>query len=648
MARAALGDDVVDHYVNNGQDRAGRLRRGRHRLGEVPGVRTLDEHRLRRDQPCDGAGRPHGRAVRRPSRPTPRSNGAAQALSRPGVRSRRPTAARLLRRFAEAVDADLEHLARLEVANAGHTIGNARWEAGNARDVLQFFSAAPERLYGRQIPVAGGVDVTFKEPLGVVGIIVPWNFPMPIAAWGFAPALAAGNTVVLKPAEYTPLTAHAAGRAGAARPASRQACLPGAARRRGRGGPTVRRRTRPSARWCSPGRRAVGKRVMRGCADQVKRVTLELGGKSANIVFADADLERAAATAPYAVFDNAGQDCCARSRILVERSAYDRFMELLEPAVHGRQGARPADDPASEMGPLISAGAARAGLGLRARRRAGRVSRHGPRRARVLVPANGSRPGRPPAPRWPSRRSSARSSRSSRSTTRPMQCASPTTATYGLSGSIWTTGRRPGAAGQPRARVGQPVGQLPFFGALLHPVRRLQAVGAGTRAGARCPRLVHRRQERLHRHGGLSGRQVGRTGRGHHRRGQRHRARDRTAVRVRRAPRSSSPTSTDEAGSGRGRQRWAASTSGPTSPTRTPCRRCTQAAIRTSVASTSASTTPASRRPTTTRSSRPASTRGAGCRRSTSPASTCAASTASRTCSSAARARSSTRRRSSR
>ena len=259
---------------------------------------------------------------------------------------------RLLRRFAEAVDADLDNLARLEVLNAGHTIGNARWEAGNARDVLQFFSAAPERLYGRQIPVAGGIDVTFKEPLGVVGIIVPWNFPMPIAAWGFAPALAAGNTVVLKPAEYTPLTAmrleELARQAGL--PPDVFQVLPGA-------GTVVGQRfvTHPAVRKVVfTGSTAVGKQVMRGCADQVKRVTLELGGKSANIVFADADLERAAATAPYAVFDNAGQDCCARSRILVERSAYDRFMELLEPAVLGVKTLDPSDE-ASEMGPLISA-----------------------------------------------------------------------------------------------------------------------------------------------------------------------------------------------------------------------------------------------------------------------------------------------------
>ena len=260
--------------------------------------------------------------------------------------------ARLLRRFAEAVDADVEHLAQLEVRNSGHTLGNARWEAGNVRDVLQYYSAAPERLFGRQIPVAGGVDLTFHEPLGVVGIIVPWNFPMPIAGWGLAPALAAGNTVVLKPAELTPLTAIRLGELAleAGLPPDVLTVLPGA-------GSVVGERfvTHPLVRKvCFTGSTAVGKRIMAGCAAQVKRVTLELGGKNANVVFADADLERAAATAPYAVFDNAGQDCCARSRILVQRSVFDRFLELLEPAVQGVVVGDPGD-PATEMGPLISA-----------------------------------------------------------------------------------------------------------------------------------------------------------------------------------------------------------------------------------------------------------------------------------------------------
>jgi len=208
-------------------------------------------------------------------------------------------------------------------------------------------------LCGRQIPVAGGIDVTFKEPLGVVGVIVPWNFPMPIAGWGFAPALAAGNSVVLKPAELTPLTAIRLGelalRAGL--PENVFQVIPGK-------GSVVGERfvAHPAVRKVVfTGSTGVGKHLMAGCAEQVKRVTLELGGKSANIVFADSDLEKAAATAPYGVFDNAGQDCCARSRILVERSVFDHFMELLEPAVKGVRVGDPADEK-TEMGPLISAG----------------------------------------------------------------------------------------------------------------------------------------------------------------------------------------------------------------------------------------------------------------------------------------------------
>ncbi len=241
--------------------------------------------------------------------------------------------ARLLHRFAAVVDAHREELAGLEVANAGHVIGNARWEAGNVRDVLEYYAGAPERHSGRQIPVPGGVDITFYEPLGVVGIIVPWNFPMAIAGWGFAPALAAGNTVVLKPAELTPLSALRIGELGleAGLPEGVLQILPGR-------GSVVGHRfvTHPSVRkLCFTGSTEVGRTIMAGCAEQVKRVTLELGGKSANIVFADADIELAAARAPYGVFDNAGQDCCARSRILVQRSAYERFMERLEPAVAG-------------------------------------------------------------------------------------------------------------------------------------------------------------------------------------------------------------------------------------------------------------------------------------------------------------------------
>jgi acyl-CoA reductase-like NAD-dependent aldehyde dehydrogenase len=260
--------------------------------------------------------------------------------------------ARLLRRFAETVDGDRENLAQLEVTNSGHTIGNARWEAGNVRDVIAYYSGAPERLIGQQIPVPDGIDVTFHEPLGVVGAIVPWNFPMPIASWAFAPALAAGNTVVLKPAELTPLTglrlAELALEAGL--PEDVFQVLPGK-------GSVVGQRfvEHPDvAKIVFTGSTDVGRQVMAGCAARIKPVTLELGGKSANVVFADADLELAAATAPYAAFDNAGQDCCARSRILVERRSYDRFMELLETAVQGVVVTDPGDETA-EMGPLISA-----------------------------------------------------------------------------------------------------------------------------------------------------------------------------------------------------------------------------------------------------------------------------------------------------
>ncbi len=259
--------------------------------------------------------------------------------------------ARMLRRFAEAVDGDAENLAQLETLNSGHPISQSRWEAGHVRDVLDYYSAAPERMFGQQIPVAGGLNVTFHEPLGVVGVITPWNFPMTIAAWGFAPALAAGNAVVLKPAEWTPLTSIRLGELAleAGLPDGLFQVLPGK-------GSVVGERfvTHPDVRkLVFTGSTAVGKRIMAGAAENVKRVTLELGGKSANIVFADADIEKAAATAPYGVFENAGQDCCARSRILVERSAYERFMELLEPAVAGVKVGDPRDE-ATEMGPLVS------------------------------------------------------------------------------------------------------------------------------------------------------------------------------------------------------------------------------------------------------------------------------------------------------
>ncbi|MFJ8666839.1 aldehyde dehydrogenase family protein [Streptomyces sp. NPDC093600] len=259
--------------------------------------------------------------------------------------------ARLLRRFAAVVDAHNEELALLEVREAGHTIGNARWEAGNVRDLLDFAAGGVERLSGRQIPVAGGLDITILEPLGVVGVIAPWNFPMPIAAWALAPALAAGNAVLLKPAETTPLTALRLAELAleAGLPEGLFQVLPGE-------GPVAGDalvRHPGIAKIVFTGSTRVGKSIMAKCADQVKRLTLELGGKSPNIVFADADIEAAAAAAPMAFLDNSGQDCCARTRVLVQRSVYDRFMELFTPAVEEIVVGDPADER-TQMGPLIS------------------------------------------------------------------------------------------------------------------------------------------------------------------------------------------------------------------------------------------------------------------------------------------------------
>ncbi|MEU0833981.1 aldehyde dehydrogenase family protein [Streptomyces sp. NPDC005969] len=259
--------------------------------------------------------------------------------------------ARLLRRFAVVVDEHREELARLEVREAGHTLANARWEAGNVRDLLDFAAGGVERLSGRQIPVPGGIDLTLLEPLGVVGVIAPWNFPMPIAAWGTAPALAAGNAVILKPAETTPLTALRLARLAveAGLPEHLFQVLPGAGDVAGNAlveHPGV-------AKIVFTGSTRVGKQIMARCAARVKRLTLELGGKSPNIVFADADIEAAAAAAPMAFLDNAGQDCCARTRILVERSVHDRFLGLLAPAVASVVVGDPSDEK-TRMGPLIS------------------------------------------------------------------------------------------------------------------------------------------------------------------------------------------------------------------------------------------------------------------------------------------------------
>jgi acyl-CoA reductase-like NAD-dependent aldehyde dehydrogenase len=259
---------------------------------------------------------------------------------------------RLLRRLAALVEEHGEELARIESQNVGKPISGARAEVAMVAEVFHFYAGAVDKHHGETIPVAGGVDVTFREPLGVVGLIVPWNFPLNISSWKLGPALACGNTAVLKPAELTPLSALRLA----------DLCLEAGIPEGvvnvvvGKGSIVGQRLVEHPdvAKIGFTGSTDVGRSVMQGAAGTIKRVTLELGGKSANVVFADADLERAAAAAPYAVFDNAGQDCCARSRILVQRSAYDRFLELLIEATRGVRVGDPADET-TEMGPLISA-----------------------------------------------------------------------------------------------------------------------------------------------------------------------------------------------------------------------------------------------------------------------------------------------------
>jgi betaine-aldehyde dehydrogenase len=271
----------------------------------------------------------------------------------PGWRAVSPAdRGRLLRRLATLVEEHHEELARIESANVGKPIAGARAEVGMVADVFHFYAGAVDKRHGETIPVGGGIDMTFREPLGVVGLIVPWNFPLNISSWKLGPALACGNTVVLKPAELTPLSAlrlaELALEAGIPEGVVNVVV--------GKGSVVGQRLVEHPdvAKIGFTGSTEVGRSVMAGAAATIKRVTLELGGKSANVIFADADLERAAATAPYAVFDNAGQDCCARSRILVERAAYDRFAELLVDATRSVKVGDPSDD-GTEMGPLVSA-----------------------------------------------------------------------------------------------------------------------------------------------------------------------------------------------------------------------------------------------------------------------------------------------------
>lgn len=260
--------------------------------------------------------------------------------------------ARLLRRVAGLVEEHGEELARLESRNVGKPIADARGEVEMVAEVFYFYAGAVDKHHGETIPVAGGVDMTFREPLGVVGLITPWNFPLNIASWKLGPALACGNTVVLKPAEITPLTALRLAElvleadipdgvvnvvVGPGRVVGQTLCEhPGV------------------AKIGFTGSTEVGRGVMQAAASTIKRITLELGGKSANVVFSDADLEAAASTAPYAVFGNAGQDCCARSRILIHKPIFDRFTEMLVEVTRNLRVGDPEDD-ATEMGPLISA-----------------------------------------------------------------------------------------------------------------------------------------------------------------------------------------------------------------------------------------------------------------------------------------------------
>jgi acyl-CoA reductase-like NAD-dependent aldehyde dehydrogenase len=258
----------------------------------------------------------------------------------------------LLRRLAMLVEDHHEELSRIESRNVGKPIAGARGEVGMVAQVFHFYAGAVDKHYGETIPVGGGVDMTFREPLGVVGLITPWNFPLNIASWKIGPALACGNTIVIKPAELTPLSTLRLGELAL------EAGIPEGVLNVvvGKGSVVGQRLIEHPdvAKVGFTGSTEVGRLVMQGAASTIKRVTLELGGKSANVVFADADLEKAAATAPYAVFDNAGQDCCARSRILVERSAYDRFAELLVAATRALKVGDPEDE-STEMGPLISA-----------------------------------------------------------------------------------------------------------------------------------------------------------------------------------------------------------------------------------------------------------------------------------------------------
>ena len=330
---------------------------------------------------------------------------------------------RLLRRFADTVAAHADELAELEAANVGKPIGGAQWEAGAVADVLHYYAGAVDKHTGTTLPWGDGLAMTLHEPLGVVGLITPWNFPMLIASWKLGPALACGNTVVLKPSELTPLTslrlAELALEAGIPEGVFNVVVGDGAtAGQRLVDHPDV-------AKIGFTGSTAVGKHIMRCAADTLKRVTLELGGKSANIVFADADLEAAAAGVPGSVFDNAGQDCCARSRILVERSVHDRFVGLVADVAATVRVGRPHDADVF-MGPLISAAQRSKVASFEGRRHDVAFRGDVPDGPGFWYPADGRHRGVGAEPRRQRRDLRTGRRRSSRSTTRPTPPGWPT------------------------------------------------------------------------------------------------------------------------------------------------------------------------------------------------------------------------------
>lgn len=258
----------------------------------------------------------------------------------------------VLMRVAGLLRERAELFAQLEVADAGHTIEDARWEAGAMADVFEYYAGAANKHFGSVVPTQDtGLGIVMKVPVGVCGLIVPWNFPMLIATWKLAPALAAGNPVVLKPASLTPLTALALGglMVEAGVPAGAVSVIPGPGATVGDalvGDPRV-------DKISFTGDSSTGAGILRRVADNMTRVSLELGGKSAAIVFADADLDVVADAIPYSVFANAGQDCCARSRLLVQRSVYDEVVAR----VAARTQQLVVGDPTSEsteIGPMIS------------------------------------------------------------------------------------------------------------------------------------------------------------------------------------------------------------------------------------------------------------------------------------------------------